>query len=73
MSESVVYQILSIIVILLYRRLLFTRVHYLSTFGDVWYRKQKASPERFEHSRAKPNRYQLSIAGDPVNHSGKVT
>ena len=31
--------------------------------------KQKASPERFEHSRAKPNR----LAGDPVNHSGKVT
>ena len=36
-------------------------------------RDKKASPERFEHSRAKPNRYQLSIAGDPVNHSGKVT
>lgn len=35
--------------------------------------RQKASPERFEHSRAKPNRWQLRIAGDPVNHSGKVT
>ena len=34
---------------------------------------KKASPERFEHSRAKPNRWQLLIAGDPVNHSGKVT
>ena len=36
-------------------------------------RSKKASPERFEHSRAKPNRWQLLIAGDPVNHSGKVT
>ena len=34
---------------------------------------KKASPERFEHSRAKHNRWQLRIAGDPVNHSGKVT
>jgi hypothetical protein len=34
---------------------------------------KKASPERFEHSRAKHNRCQLNVAGDPVNHSGKVT
>ena len=33
-------------------------------------------PERFEHSRAKPNRSMqshMTLAGDPVNHSGKVT
>jgi len=35
---------------------------------------KNASPERFEHSRAKHNRlYMRTVAGDPVNHSGKVT
>jgi hypothetical protein len=38
--------------------------------------KKKASPERFEHSRSKTNRLaelDKLVAGDPVNHSGKVT
>ena len=35
--------------------------------------KKKASPERFEHSRSKTNRWTTRVAGDPVNHSGKVT
>ena len=36
---------------------------------------KRASPERFEHSRSKTNRLtELKlVAGDPVNHSGKVT
>jgi hypothetical protein len=35
---------------------------------------KNASPERFEHSRAKHNRLSATeIAGDPVNHSGKAT
>jgi hypothetical protein len=34
---------------------------------------KRSSPERFEHSRAKPNRLICKLAGDPVNHSGKVT